>query len=145
MFNAIVVGTDGSPSATAAVRRAAELARVCGATLHVVAAYRPAGAMYVAPDILPVGLNELVDPRAEADEALAGAVETVGAGGLRVETYACPGDPASALIDVAEAHRADLIVVGHRGMTGKARFLMGSVPDKVSHHAPCSVLIVRTT
>lgn len=55
-----------------------------------------------------------------------------------------PGDAASALIDVAETTKADLIVVGSRGMTGAARFLLGSVPNRVAHHAPCTVMIVRT-
>jgi len=55
------------------------------------------------------------------------------------------GDPADAILDVAEEERADLIVVGNKGMTGAKRFLLGSVPNKVSHHAPCSVMIIRTT
>jgi nucleotide-binding universal stress UspA family protein len=65
--------------------------------------------------------------------------------GLDVETFAREGDPADAILDVAEERDADLIVVGNKGMTGARRFLLGSVPNKVSHHAPCSVLIVRTT
>ena len=55
------------------------------------------------------------------------------------------GDPADAILDVAEERDADLIIVGNKGMTGAKRFLLGSVPNKVSHHAPCSVLIIRTT
>ena len=55
------------------------------------------------------------------------------------------GDPADAILDVAEQVNADLIVVGNKGMTGAKRFLLGSVPNKVSHHAPCSVIIIRTT
>jgi nucleotide-binding universal stress UspA family protein len=66
-------------------------------------------------------------------------------GVVRVERFARPGDAADAILDVAEEQRCDLIVVGNRGMTGAKRFLLGSVPNKVSHHAPCSVLIVRTT
>ena len=58
-------------------------------------------------------------------------------------TYAREGDPADAILDVAEERGADLIVVGNKGMTGAKRFLLGSVPNKVSHHAPCSVLIIR--
>jgi len=45
----------------------------------------------------------------------------------------------------AEEREADLIIVGNKGMTGAKRFLLGSVPNKISHHAPCSVLIIRTT
>ena len=65
------------------------------------------------------------------------------AGVSRVETFARVGDAADAILDVAEEQAADLIVVGNKGMTGATRFLLGSVPNKVSHHAPCSVLIVR--
>ena len=68
-----------------------------------------------------------------------------GAGVPAVETFARQGDAADAILDVAEEQRADLIVVGNKGMTGAKRFLLGSVPNKISHHAPCSVLIVRTT
>ena len=66
-------------------------------------------------------------------------------GVTEVETFARQGDAADAIVDVAEEQRCDLIVVGNKGMTGAKRFLLGSVPNKVSHHAPCSVLIVRTT
>ena len=59
--------------------------------------------------------------------------------------HARQGDPADAIIDVAEQNRSDLIVVGNKGMTGAKRFFLGAVPNKISHHAPCSVLIVRTT
>ena len=65
--------------------------------------------------------------------------------GVEVQTIARQGEPADAILDVAEEQNADLIVVGNKGMTGAKRFLLGSVPNKVSHHAPCSVLIVRTT
>jgi nucleotide-binding universal stress UspA family protein len=65
--------------------------------------------------------------------------------GIEVSTHAREGDPADAIIDVAEETNADLVIVGNKGMTGARRFLLGSVPNKISHHAPCSVLIVRTT
>ena len=65
--------------------------------------------------------------------------------GVEATTHARQGDPADALLDVAEETHADVLVVGNKGMTGAKRFLLGSVPNKVSHHAPCSVYIVRTT
>jgi nucleotide-binding universal stress UspA family protein len=65
--------------------------------------------------------------------------------GVSVNVYPRQGDPADAILDVAEEREADLIVVGNKGMTGAKRFLLGSVPNKVSHHAPCSVMIIRTT
>jgi nucleotide-binding universal stress UspA family protein len=55
------------------------------------------------------------------------------------------GDPAAVLLDVAGDVGADLIVVGSKGMAAASRFLLGSVPNRVSHHAPCDVEIVRTT
>ena len=56
-----------------------------------------------------------------------------------------PGDPADALIGAAQDIGADLIVVGSRGMSGMRRFILGSVPNRVSHHCPCSLLIVDTS
>ena len=78
-------------------------------------------------------------------EALRDAAEEAQDAGVPTETYARQGDPADAILDVAEERGSDLIVVGNKGMTGAKRFLLGSVPNKVSHHAPCSVLIIRTS
>ncbi|MBW3557018.1 MAG: universal stress protein, partial [Actinobacteria bacterium] len=124
MFRSIVVGTDGSPTAAEAVRRATELATICGAKLHVVSAYKPLEALYVSPEVLAdAGTYDLVNPEADAQRAAAEAAAGARAAGLQVSTYACPGDAAAAIIDVAEAEGADLIVVGNRGMTGRGRFL----------------------
>ena len=78
---------------------------------------------------------------ANLDNACAKAREA----GIKVNTHPREGDPADAILDVAEETGADLVVVGNKGMTGARRFLLGSVPNKVSHHAPCGVYIVRTT
>jgi nucleotide-binding universal stress UspA family protein len=87
----------------------------------------------------------MINPREDVLAMLDRAAEDAKTGGIkRVETFARQGDAADAILDVAEEQRADLIVVGNRGMTGAKRFLLGSVPNRVSHHAPCSVLIVRT-
>jgi nucleotide-binding universal stress UspA family protein len=87
----------------------------------------------------------MVNVREDVDATLRQASEQIGETGVDVETYARQGDPADAILDVAEEQNADLIIVGNKGMTGAKRFLLGSVPNKVSHHAPCSVLIIRTT
>ncbi len=87
----------------------------------------------------------MVNPREDVDATLQQTAEDIRAKGVDVTIWARQGDPADAILDVAEEQGADLIVVGNRGMTGAKRFLLGSVPNKISHHAPCSVLIIRTT
>ena len=94
---------------------------------------------------VPDDLQWKVNPREDVSATLAEAAKALEAEGVRVETHAREGDPADAILDVAEEQGADLIVVGNKGMTGAKRFLLGSVPNKVSHHAPCSVMIIRTT
>jgi nucleotide-binding universal stress UspA family protein/GNAT superfamily N-acetyltransferase len=123
----IVVGTDGSETAARAVAVAVGLAARAGGTLHVVSAHRTAGAA------------------GRATAALEDATAAARGAGLDAVTHARRGNAADALVAVALDADADLVVVGNRGMTGVARHLLGSVPDRLSHHAPCSVLIVRTT
>ena len=145
MFTSIVVGTDGSPSANEAVQRAAELAKMCGAKLHVVTAYRPISELVFNPEALPVDIGSLVNPQQDAANICQDAVKQCsGEGGLNAEAYTCPGNAADALVEIAEKVGADLIVVGNRGMKGKRRIL-GSVPNSVAHHAPCTVMIVSTS
>jgi nucleotide-binding universal stress UspA family protein len=147
MFGRIVVGTDGSETAKEAVRQATDLAKQVGASLDVVSAYEPVPQSRLREERqqVPQDLEHTVTPREDVDATLAEAVKDIEATGVGVQTYARQGDPADAIIDVAEEQEADLIIVGNKGMTGAKRFLLGSVPNKVSHHAPCSVLIVRTT
>ena len=147
MYASIVVGTDGSDTAREAVRQAAELAARLGATLRIVSAYEPvpAGRLREEAQQIPPDLQWMVNPREEVDATLRDAVATARASGVEAETYARQGDPADAILDVAEEQSADLIVVGNKGMTGARRFLLGSVPNRVSHHAPCSVLIFRSS
>jgi nucleotide-binding universal stress UspA family protein len=146
MYRSIVVGTDGSQSARIATERAIELARTVGARLMIVSAYEPRGeaAAGLAPPV-PADPQWTVHAREETLALLAQAAAAASAAGLdAVETFARQGDAADAIIDVAEEREGDLIVVGNRGLAGARRFLLGSVPNRVSHHAPCSVLIVRT-
>jgi nucleotide-binding universal stress UspA family protein len=143
MFESIVVGTDGSPTAEKAVEQAAEQAEVHKAKVHVVSAYEP-GSVRIGG-----GFEErsqwMASPGTTVDSVLERAVGTIRVKGVDVESYARKGNAAEAVLDVADECRADLIIVGNKGMKGARRFLLGSVPDKISHHAPCSVLIVRTT
>jgi nucleotide-binding universal stress UspA family protein len=148
MFASIVVGTDGSDTARTAVHYAIDLARELGARLLLVSAYEAVAEQRLRGERVdvPKDLQWMVNPHERVLAMLEEARgEATGAGVGAVETFARQGDAADAILDVAEEQRADLIVVGNRGMTGAKRFLLGSVPNKVSHHAPCSVLIVRTT
>jgi nucleotide-binding universal stress UspA family protein len=148
MYGTIVVGTDGSETAKEAVRQAGELAKAVGATVLLVSAYEPISEARLRHErqAVPEDVSWMVNPREDVQAVLDEEAEGVRANGVsNVETFAREGDPADAILDVAEERNADLVVVGNKGMTGARRFLLGSVPNKVSHHAPCNVMIVRTT
>lgn len=137
MFATIVVGTDGSESATRAVARAMDLAARNGAELIVVTAHPDANVGY--------GLSGETYPAIDRAKEILAEIEGKHAADVNVRTLLREGDPAGVLLDVADETGADLIVVGNRGMAGARRFLVGSVPNRVSHHARCDVLIVHTT
>jgi nucleotide-binding universal stress UspA family protein len=123
VYERILVGTDGSRTAAHAVDRAVELAGATGAKLTVLTAGAGAKALLTAE-------SEVARHRGS---------------GVAIEAMAIDGDPAAVLLDEAERGSYDLVVMGNKGMTGVSRFLMGSVPNKVSHHATSTILIVRTT
>jgi nucleotide-binding universal stress UspA family protein len=137
----IVVGTDGSPSADAAVRRAAEIAKGSGTRVHLVTAY-PDVPTY-RETIASSAKAEPIDLRQAAESVLAREARALEDDGIEVMTHAREGDPAEVIIDVAQEEGADLIVVGARGLSGLQRFLLGSVSSKLSHHASTSVMVVR--
>jgi nucleotide-binding universal stress UspA family protein len=147
VFTRIVVGTDGSETAGEAVRQAVDLAKLAGAQLSVVSAYAPLSERQVKDEQrdAPADVQYEIGPRENVNIVLAAAAAAAKEDGIDVQTHPVEGDPAEAILKVAEETGADLIVVGNKGMTGARRFLLGSVPNKVSHHAPCSVIIVRTT
>jgi nucleotide-binding universal stress UspA family protein len=147
MFDRIVVGTDGSETANEAVRQATELAKAVGSSIDLVSAYEPVSSARLREEAqqVPKDMEWMVNPREDVDATLKAGAEQIEEAGVEVHTHAREGDPADAILDVAEERKTDLIIVGNKGMTGAKRFLLGSVPNKVSHHAPCSVLIIRTT
>jgi len=147
MFGSIVVGTDGSGTATQAVREAVDMAKATGSTLELVSAYTPVSEARLRAERrdAPEDVQWAISPKQEVELSLSDAAEIARDAGVAVNTHAREGDPADAILDVAEELKAGLVIVGNKGMTGAKRFLLGSVPDKISHHAPCSVLIVRTT
>ncbi|HEY2769632.1 MAG TPA: universal stress protein [Solirubrobacteraceae bacterium] len=142
----IVVGTDGSERAERAIERAGQLASALGTMVHVVSAHGK------GPDgVHMAGAGEFGDAevfvedekRLRAEHYVERARGRLTDLGVASEGHVWRGDPAEALVHIAEEQTAQMIVVGNRGMTG-ARRVLGSVPNSVSHHAPCDVLIVST-
>jgi nucleotide-binding universal stress UspA family protein len=147
VFSRIVVGTDGSDTAAEAVRQAADLAKLSGAQLSIVSAYEPVSKRRLEGEQqgAPADVQHEIGPREDVNLVLEAAAAAARQAGVEVQTHPVEGGPSDAILEVAEETGADLIVVGNKGMTGARRFLLGSVPNNVSHHAPCSVLIIRTT
>jgi len=120
-YRRIVVGVDGSATADEASRKAYDLSIMLGSRLSLVNVGEPILGNVVLKD---------------TKERL---------GGRRIDTLQLRGDPADRISEAAAQQEADLVVVGNKGMAGAKRFLMGSVPDRISHQSPRDVLIVRTT
>jgi len=138
--NAIVVGTDGSPSAQAAIEKVIELASGSGAKISLVCAYPGRSTLE------RIGMSarqETVDMRGVAADVVARDARRLEEAGFSVDKEVHEGDPANVILDVAEEQKADMIVVGAQGNTSGRRFTLGAVPSKLSHHAPASLLIVR--
>ncbi len=129
MFERIVVGVSKAERAKKAARYGIDLTKKLGAELHLVTAFDTSGGKSAAKE------------REHAE----GFLESLALGsGLPIQGHALPGDPADAILSVADQVGADLIIVGNKGMQGAARIL-GSVPNNIAHKAPCSVLIINTT
>jgi nucleotide-binding universal stress UspA family protein len=122
MYDKILIATDGSPTAGKAAERGVALAKDVGASVI----------------LLSVG------DQATSEQVVQQVAKKLG-DGLSISTVARAGNPADVICTVAEEEGVDLIVVGNKGMTDAKRFLLGNVPNLVSHHAPCNVLIVKTT
>jgi nucleotide-binding universal stress UspA family protein len=149
MFSSIVVGTDGSTTAKQAVRQAVEVARTASATLEIVGAYTPVPEHQLRQERqeAPEEVQWAIHPRQEVDASLSEARDIAQEAGVDVNTHAREGDPADAIIEVADKKNADLVIVGNERMSVKRalkRLFLASVTRKVSRRAPCSVLIIRT-
>jgi len=150
MFSSIVVGTDGSQTSGRAVAVAGELARRCGARLHLVHGFRDPGESGPAP--APARRPAAGDAvaggpslwRQSSADVLAAAAEDPNLDGVDLEVHSVVGGAAEVIIEVAGRVGADLIVVGNRGMQGP-RQPPEAVPNVVAHAAPCHVLIAKTT
>ena len=138
-MKSIVVGTDGSPNAEAAVRRAVEIAKGTGAVVNMVTAFPETHYEAIASS----ARQDKVDMVGVAESVLVRARRAVETEGVEIVTHARGGDPAQVIADIADEQDADVIVVGARGLTGVRRFLLGSVASKLTHGAPCDLMIVR--
>jgi len=147
MFKRIVVGTDGSETAKEAVKTAIELAKMSKAKLEIVSAYEPVpqDRLKQESEHISGDVAHSVNPREDVQFILDKAAADAKKAKVDVVTHPREGDPADAILDVAEENDADLVLVGNKGMTGAKRFLLGSVPNKISHHSPCDVWIAKTT
>jgi len=123
-YERILVGTDGSATAARAVARAVQIAASTGASLTILTA----------------------GPAERGQAVVEAAREAHADAGVPIDVLVVDDDPVRALVDTAREGGYDLLVVGNKGMTGLTRFLhLGSVPNKLSHHLPCNLLIVKTT
>jgi nucleotide-binding universal stress UspA family protein len=146
-YRRVIVGTDGSDTAELAVRHAGRMAAATRASLTVVSAYEATGDDLARrqADRLPEDIRWTLTDRAQAEDRARRGRELARAEGAGdVELRADAGGPAEVLLTVASELDADLIVVGSRGLTSPARFVLGSVAGSVAHHAPCDVLVVDT-
>jgi nucleotide-binding universal stress UspA family protein len=144
MIGTIAVGTDGSDTADKAVEFAMDMAEKFGAKLVIASSYRPVTEDKIRAEQrdAPEDIQWSINPTEAVDSTLKSVEERARDRGLETTSEARQGDPADVLCEIAEQHDADLLVVGNKGMQ---RRVLGSVPNSVSHKAPCSVVIVKTT
>jgi len=144
MFSKILVAVDGSPFAERALRSAVDLAKKYSARLvvvHVVLrrfyAVTPSEAGVLATTVFAKEME------AEGREILRKVEEYLKGESVGYECKLLEGVPADEIVKAAEAEKVDLIVLGSRGLTEVRAFLLGSVSDKISHHAKCPILIMK--
>lgn len=128
MFQTIVIGTDGSRTARVAEDAALTLATTVSSELLIVSAHS-------AGD----------DAKATAETTVEEARQRAEAAGVYARTVVAEGEPAAMIVEHADRDDADLIVIGDIGLGQAKRLRLGGIPDRVSHEAPCGVLIVRTS
>jgi nucleotide-binding universal stress UspA family protein len=140
MISTIAVGTDGSDTAAQAVAMAAALATRYDAEVILLSAFGEAGGARMDADLDEVQWAH--SPAARVREVLARTREDLERDGVACRVLVDEGDPAEVLVRLAGECGADLLVIGNRGMH---RRMLGSVPNTVTHRAPCSVIVVKTT
>ena len=137
MISTVAVGTDGSETASEAVKQAAEFARRFDAKLVLLSAFKD------APP--PTGTDEAqwaYSPASQLREILSRTEAEINEEGIECTTLVDEGDPADVLVRLADDCGADVLVIGNKGIH---RRVLGSVPKSVTHNADCSVFVVKTT
>jgi len=142
MLSTVAVGTDGSTTAAMAVEAAVEIARRFDAKLVLLSAFQGADARHRGSGTGSEELQWAFDNDARVREMLHRTEQDLRDRKVDCTTMVEEGDPAEVLIRLAEDCEADLLVIGNRGMR---RRVLGSVPNTVTHKAPCSVYVVKTT
>jgi nucleotide-binding universal stress UspA family protein len=144
MVQTVAVGTDGSGTADKAVEFAIEMAARYEAKIVFISAYVPVRESRLQRERTeaPEDMQWSINPAEDVDATLRDCEERADAKGLRWTSEAREGDPAKILVQLAESNDADVLVIGNKGMQRK---VLGSVPNTVTHNAPCSVMIVKTT
>jgi nucleotide-binding universal stress UspA family protein len=147
MFKQILAATDGSDNSYEAVRLACELAKNCpGSKVNVVTAFHaltPAEMIEMTQE-LPEEFRQVVHAGYTAEQHLDGAKQIAAEVGIKASFTDIADDPSDAIIEAAEHLDADLIVMGSRGARIGKRIFHGSVSNRVLHHAPCSVLVIKS-
>ena len=144
MVQTVAVGTDGSGTADKAVEFALEMAARYEARIVFISAYMPVRDARLQRERTdaPEDMQWSINPTEDVDATLRDCEERAEAKGLRWASEAREGNPARILVELAASNDADVLVIGNKGMHRK---VLGSVPNTVSHQAPCSVMIVKTT
>lgn len=139
MFNLIIVALDGSAHSLKALDYAREIAEKHASKLILLHAYRATSDLRETEDY-----NQLVAKRKQAGEAIIeDACRRLGQVSFELEKDLLEGPAANAIVSAVAARGADLVVMGTRGMGTFKGLLFGTVSTKVTHHAPCPVLVVR--
>jgi nucleotide-binding universal stress UspA family protein len=139
MFTRVAVGTDGSATAAEAVEAAIEMARRFEAELVLLGVFQAGDGPPGDEDPEP---QWAWSPTARMREVLDRTEAEMRRSGVECRTLTGQGEPGEVLVDLAEACEADVLVIGNKGMH---RRVLGSVPNTVTHRAPCSVFVVKTT
>jgi nucleotide-binding universal stress UspA family protein len=144
MVQTVAVGTDGSGTADKAVEFAIDLAARYEAKIVFISAYNPVSESRLKREgrEAPDDLQWMINPAEDVEATLRDCEERAEERGLAWASEAREGDAAKILVELADSNGADILVIGNKGMQRK---VLGSVPNSVSHNAPCSVLIVKTT